>query len=193
MIGAREFLLYGPETSPEELEKALIRYDRKTEIIQTEKEKSNNKSPRHRDQPRRSEREKKPYNRYEKENRPSPCPEHRSDQRWNKGQERAERYDPKYRARGGKNFREQSRPRVQQNESNRGKGSYISSDKWERMSAEERVWIVAERSKAKAGTKIGQVRVESQCDNEGTEMRETKEVKVRRKRNQQRSAEGRLA
>ncbi len=40
LVGAKEFLLYGPETSPEELEKALIRYDRKTEIIQSEKEKS---------------------------------------------------------------------------------------------------------------------------------------------------------
>ncbi len=58
LIGAKEFLLYGPETSLEELEKALIRYDRKTEIIQSEKEKShtaNNKAPRPKDQPRRSE------------------------------------------------------------------------------------------------------------------------------------------
>ncbi len=45
LLGAREFLLYGPETSSEELEKALIRYDRKTEIIHTDKEKSNNRSP----------------------------------------------------------------------------------------------------------------------------------------------------
>ncbi|KAF4106207.1 hypothetical protein G5714_012197 [Onychostoma macrolepis] len=58
LLGAKEFLLYGPETSPEELEKALIRYDRKTEIIQTDREKSNNKPSRPKDQPRRSEREK---------------------------------------------------------------------------------------------------------------------------------------
>ncbi|KAF4098329.1 hypothetical protein G5714_020359 [Onychostoma macrolepis] len=71
LVGAKEFLLYGPETSPEELEKALIRYDRKTEIIQTDREKSNNKPSRPKDQPRRSEREKRPYNRFEPEGRPS--------------------------------------------------------------------------------------------------------------------------
>ncbi|KAF4099030.1 hypothetical protein G5714_021060 [Onychostoma macrolepis] len=74
LLGAKEFLLYGPETSPEELEKALIRYDRKTEIIQTDREKSNNKPSRPKDQPRRSEREKRPYNRFEPEGRPSHAP-----------------------------------------------------------------------------------------------------------------------
>ncbi len=64
---------------------------------------------------------------------------------------------------------------------------------WDRMSAEERARVVAERSKAKTGTKIGQVRVENRRDDDRPETRETKEVKVKRKRNQQWSAEGWLA
>ncbi|KAK2910830.1 hypothetical protein Q8A67_002963 [Cirrhinus molitorella] len=43
LIGAKEFLLYGPETSPEKLERALIRYDRKTEMIQSDREKLSSK------------------------------------------------------------------------------------------------------------------------------------------------------
>ncbi len=69
LVGAKEFLLYGPETSPEELERALIRYDRKEKSHTT-----NNKAPRPKVQPRRSERERKLYNRYERESMPYPRP-----------------------------------------------------------------------------------------------------------------------
>lgn len=75
LVGAREFLLYGPETVPEELERALIRYDRKTEMIQADKEKSHNKERQSRDKTRRSSHEKKPNSLQETFNRPSSRPE----------------------------------------------------------------------------------------------------------------------
>ncbi len=192
LIGAKEFLLYGPETSPEELEKALIRYDRKTEIIQSEKEKShtaNNKAPRPKDQPRRSERERKPYNRYERESVPSPRPDYRSDQRWKKGEERAGRNDQKYQTRGVGRYRDQSKPSARPNENTRRTGGYISPDKWEKMSADEQARVLAERGKSKTGTKIGQVRIESPQSTERRELVEPKEVKIKRKRSQRRNAD----
>lgn len=61
------------ETAPEELERALIRYDRKTEMIQADREKSNNKE------------------RHEIVNRPSSCPERKTNQRWKPGEDRGEK------------------------------------------------------------------------------------------------------
>ncbi len=134
------------------------------------------------DQPRRSERERKPYNRYKRESMPPPCPDYRSDQRLKKGEERAGRNDQKYQTRGGGRYRDQSRPRVKQNESTPRTGGYISPDKWEKMSTEERARTIAERDKSKTGTKIGQVRIESPQSNERRQLVEPKEVKIKRKR-----------
>ncbi len=136
LLGAREFLLYGPETSPEELEKTLIRYDRKTEIIHADKEKSNNRPPRSKDQPRKSDREKKLYNHYEMEGRNSPRRDHKTDHRANKGEDRTPRAKFRPPPRGGKGFRDQSRPRTKRTEGTRSRGGYISPEKWEKLNAE---------------------------------------------------------
>lgn len=73
---------------------------------------------------------------------------------------------------------------MRQNESTRGTGNYIIPDKWEKMSAEEHA-IIAERGKFKTGTKIGQVRIESPQSNERRELIETKEVKIKRKKSEE--------
>ncbi|KAF4103730.1 hypothetical protein G5714_014717 [Onychostoma macrolepis] len=172
------------ETSPEELEKALIRYDRKTEIIQTDREKSNNKPSRPKDQPRRSEREKKPYNRFEPEGRPSARSDRRPEQKWKRVEERAEKNDPKFRTQKERRFRDQSKPRTFRNESERGKSSYISPDKWEKMSAEDKERVIAERGRNKPPNKIGRVRVESPNGDKAKESKEIEEVRVKRKRGQ---------
>ncbi len=188
LVGVKEFLLYGPETSPEGLEKALIRYDRKTEIIQSEKEKShttNNKSPRPKtflgDQ---SEKESRTI-----VTKVKTCllraPIKDQIRNGKKGEEKAGRNDQKYQTRGGGKYRDQSRPRVRQSESTRGTSSYISPDKWEKMSAEECARIIAERGKSRTGTKIGHVRIESLQGNERRELIETKEVKIKRKKSEE--------
>lgn len=73
----RESLLFGPEFQPEELERALIRYDRKTELLQEEKERPN-KHKQERGSPRRSALKRKPYNRHEMRTKAKPNPEHRA-------------------------------------------------------------------------------------------------------------------
>ncbi len=179
--GAREFLLYGPETSPEELEKALIRFDRKSEIINAEKEKSHNRPPRFRDQPRKSGRERKPYNRYEMERQNSPRRDRKPDHRANKGEERTLRARSRPPPRGGKGFRNQARPRTERTESARGNGSYISPEKWEKLSAEERARIMSERGRNKSETRVGRVRLDNHPDHEKGRVEENR-VKPKRGR-----------
>lgn len=104
LAGAREFLLYGPETSPEDLEQALPYYDRKTELIQADREKTNNgKQHKPKDsQPRRSSREKKPYSHYEMGSRLSAQPERRLEQRPKRIEERVSKDTPRLPMGGGK-------------------------------------------------------------------------------------------
>ncbi len=179
--GAREFLLYGPETSPEELEKALIRFDRKSEIINTDKEKSHNRPPQYKDQPRKSGRERKPYNRYEMERRHSPRRDRKTDHRANKGEERTPRDRSRPPPRGGKGFRNQSRPRTERADGARGKSDYISPEKWEKLSAEERARIVSERGRNKSETRVGRVRLDNHPVHEKGRVEETR-VKPKRGR-----------
>ncbi len=177
-IGAMEFFL-GPETSAEELEKALFRYDRKTEIIQTDKEKSKNKPQWSKDQPRSSDREREPY-RYESVSRRSPRPK----QHGPEIEERAPRDNSRHQNWGGERFRDQPRPRVNRNESRRERGRYISPEKWEKLSAGERARIIAERGRNNnPDTRIDRVRVESPQDNDRKEPEENKKSKTRRKKN----------
>ncbi len=179
--GAREFLLYGPETSPEELEKALIRFDRKSEIINTDKDKSHNRPPQYKDQPRKSGRERKPYNRYEMERRHSPRHDRKTDHRANKGEERTPRDRSRPPPRGGKGFRNQSRPRTERTEGSRGKSDFISPEKWEKLSAEERARIVSERGRNRSETRVGRVRLDNHPDHEKGRVEETR-VKPKRGR-----------
>ncbi len=184
--GAREFLLYGPETSPDELEKALIRFDRKSEIINTDKEKSHNRPPQYKDQPRKSGRERKPYNRYEMERRHSPRRDRKTDHRANKGEERTPRDRSRPPPRGGKGFRNQSRPRTERAEGARGKSDFISPEKWEKLSAEERARIVSERGRNRSETRVGRVRLDNHPDHEKGRM---EEIRVKPKRGRKKATE----
>lgn len=142
--GAREFLLYGPETALEELERALIRYDRKTELIQADREKSH-----------RLGHDRKPHTRHETESRPSSRPKRRGNPKWKQGEDRGARISPKNQTCEGNRYREQSKPRT-----NRGatkeKGKYISQEKWDKMSQEERAQVLAERGKGKPTVKMNE-------------------------------------
>ncbi|XP_026054811.1 high mobility group nucleosome-binding domain-containing protein 5-like [Carassius auratus] len=183
LAGAKEFLLYGPETSPEELERALIRYDRKTEIIQTDKEKSGSKTQRSKDPPRRSSREKKPYNRYEVEGKFSPHPEQKPDRNWRKGRDR---FSPKDSSHGGRKYRDQSKPRDNRPENNREKSNYITPEKWNKLSSEVRQQIMEDRQKSRPEARIGRVRT---ADTRAEASVEKEEAKAKRKKNKKKGPE----
>ncbi|KAK9970280.1 hypothetical protein ABG768_026235 [Culter alburnus] len=177
LVGAREFLLYGPETLPEELERALIRYDRKTELIQADREKAQNKPAKSKDQNRRSGRDRKPYNRHETESKPPSHPERRINHKGKPGADRGRRVSPKNQPYENNRYREQSRPRMNKSE-NKEKSTYISPEKWAKMSQDERAQAVAERGKNKPSAKIGMNKVVETR----VEVEEVKPKKVKRKR-----------
>ncbi|KAL0152630.1 hypothetical protein M9458_052353 [Cirrhinus mrigala] len=162
LAGAREFLLYGSETYPEELEWTLLRYARKTELIQADREKTNNgKQHKPKDsQPRRLSCEKKPHNRYETGSRLSAQSERRVEQRPKRIEERVSKDTPRLPMGGGKKYRDQSRPRINRGENDKGRRSYISPEKWNKLSPEERARIVAERERRRPEAKVGRVKAE---------------------------------
>ncbi|KAI2646754.1 hypothetical protein H4Q32_025409 [Labeo rohita] len=135
LVGAREFLLYGPATSPEKLEK--------TEIIQADKEKAiNSKQHKPKDsQHRRSRPEKKPKSHYEIGSRPSAHPERKAERKPQRTEERVNRSSPRQTTSGGKKYREKSRSRSN-------------------LSPEERTRIMAERERNKPEVKVGMVKSE---------------------------------
>lgn len=125
--------MYGPETLPVELERALIRYDRKTELIQADREKAQNKPARSKDQNRRSGHDRKPYNRHETESKPSSHPERRVNHIGKPREDRGRSVSPKNQIHENNRYREQSRPRMNKRE-NKEKSTYISPEKWAKMS-----------------------------------------------------------
>ncbi len=102
------------------------------------------------------------------------------DYRANKGEERTPRAKFRPQPRGGKGFRDQSRPRTDRSEYVRGRGGYISPEKWEKLSAEE-VRIVSERGQNSIETRVGRVRLDNHPDHERGRMEENK-AKPRRGR-----------
>ncbi len=104
----------------------MIRFDGRSGIINVVKEKSNNRPPQYKDQARKSGRERKPYNRYEMERRHSPRRDRRTDHRANKGEERTPRDRSRPPPRGGKGFRNQSRPRTERADGARGKSDLLA-------------------------------------------------------------------
>ncbi|KAK2890587.1 hypothetical protein Q8A67_013230 [Cirrhinus molitorella] len=91
-------------TSPEELERALIRYDRKTEMIQSDREKLSSKQQKPRELPRRSNRERKPHRRYETESRHPAHSPRRTERGHKRYEERGNRDNPNFHSSGGKRF-----------------------------------------------------------------------------------------
>ncbi len=116
----------------------------------------------------------------------SPCRGRKPDHRANKGEERTPRARSRPPPRGGKGFRNQSRPRTERTESARGNGNYISPEKWEKLSAEERAGIVSERGRNRSKTRVGRVRLDNHPDHEKGRM---EEIRVKPKRDRKKATE----
>ncbi len=108
------------------------------------------------------------------ERRNSPCHDRKTDHRANKGEERTPRAKFRPPPRGGKGFRDQSRPRIDRSEYARGRGGYISPEKWEKLSAEERARIMSERGQNRSETRVGRVRLDNHPDHERGRMEENR-------------------
>ncbi|KAK2885957.1 hypothetical protein Q8A67_016794 [Cirrhinus molitorella] len=167
-------------TSPEELERALNRYDRKTEMIQSDREKLSSKQQRPRELPRRSNRERKPHRRYETESRPPPHSPRRTERGHKRYEERVDRDNPNFHNSERKRFRNLPRNRVHRSDNDKEKSGYVSPEKWNKLTTEERARIMAEREKGRSSKKIGMFRVEKAPDQEKIQEKKTKKNKKKK-------------
>ncbi|XP_065095999.1 uncharacterized protein [Paramisgurnus dabryanus] len=105
-------------------------------------EKSKSKQQQPRNQTRRSGRG--PNNRYEAGDRSPSRPGRKAESKWVKSGENSRGGQNN---RGFKKSREKSKPRAERNDNDREKGSYISPEKWWKLTPEERSQILLERGK----------------------------------------------
>ncbi|KAL1249535.1 hypothetical protein QQF64_020540 [Cirrhinus molitorella] len=121
-------------------------------MIQSDREKLSSKQQRPRELPRRSNRERKPHRRYETESRPPPHSPRRTERGHKRYEERVDRDNPNFHNSERKRFRNLPRNRVHRSDNDKEKSGYVSPEKWNKLTTEERARIMAEREKGRSNS-----------------------------------------